>query len=235
MTRLISLWTPLEQCKLPRQIRSYGSWGMGGIWDRLKNGLSRTDSVIQKIRAGKNAQVSDKKKETTPNGSAGTTADQISSPWETIKRYQELRKQALPPEVLWMQSSFVRGSTLKLTMMARQIIGSPLDAALLQMHFSKRKMAELVESLLQQMKTSLIRSRANPAHFFVKSASVGRGKYIKRPDIRARGKCGIENRGHAFIRICLYKPDPEALVKKMLKIKIIPREDRPISKKLDYY
>lgn len=222
-----------------RQTRGYAGWGMGGLWERLKNGFSRTDTAIQRIRASRESnELADppaKKKSSKSDSSSESHAGEIASPWDAIQLHKQSRRQVPPPDVLWMQSPFVRGSTLKLTSMARQIIGSPLDAALLQMHFSKRKMAEVVETLLQHMKSSLIRSRANPAHYFVKSATVGRGTYLKRPDIRARGRCGIEQRGHAFVRICLYKPDPRAFVQKMLKIKTIPREDRPITKKLDYY
>lgn len=111
----------------------------------------------------------------------------------------------------------------------------PLDAALLQMHFSKRKLGQVVKQLLSQLKGSLIKSKADPAYFYVKSAVVGRGTYLKRLEIKARGKHGIQWRGHAFIRVCVHKPDPKALVKKMLKVKHIPREDVPIMKRLDYY
>jgi len=150
---------------------------------------------------------------------------------------QAKKKGSLPLETgkIWMQSRFFRGSTMKLNMLARQIIGLPLDAAMLQMQFSPKKPARVVMQLLSHLKVTIQRHRDNPALYYIKEAPVGRGTYLKRLDIKGRGRCGMHWRGHAFIRICCHKPDPAVLVRKMLKIKKIPREDKPILKKLDYF
>ena len=228
----------LPLCKMSQFRRSYASWGMGGLWDRLRDGFGRsTESIIEKKKRMQTIEKSDITKDTNTKDTVKKTGTTIMSPWE---RMEEAKKKAKhqdegPLEELWMRSPFVRGSDMKLNMMARQIINLPLDAAILQMHFSKRKMSKVVLELLTRMKSWLISRRANANYYFVKSASVGRGTYLKRLDIKGRGRMGIQNRGHAFIRVGLYKPDPVKLVKKMLRIKGIPtREDTPIVRKIDY-
>lgn len=197
---------------------------MSTLWDRVRSGFSRTDVAIQKLKAeGRTGPVAPIKSSNTPP----------ISPFDAIEAAKK-REKLPPPTQLWMQSHFIRGSTQKMTGLARQIIGLPLDAALLQMYFSKRKMARTVVDVLSNMKGTLRQKGADPAYFYIKSATVGRGVYLKRLEIRARGQHGVQWRGHAFIRICAHRPDPLQVVKKMLKIKKFPREDRPVMKKLDY-
>lgn len=214
---------------------------MSGLWERFRKGLSRTESKIEKIRAEEDKVRLEGDKKRTSSPAANTnhiTHGDLSgstSPWDLMEaKKQASRVKLPPPELLWMQSPYVRGSTQKLTDMARLIIGLPLDAALLQMHFSPKKMSDVVETVLAKMKLTLRFRGANPAEYYIKTATVGRGTYLKRLEIRGRGQRGIQWRGHAFVRICVYKPDPEKFVKRMLKVKHIPREDKPIMKKLDY-
>ena len=221
--------------QVPHRCASSGWGGMAGMWSRLKNGISRTDNLIQKLQK-RSAEDSAAAGAAPPAQPApARPSPQAQTPWERLRESRMAALRRPPPTLLWMQSPYVRGSTQKMTAMARQIIGLPLDAALLQMHFSKRRPAQVVKQVLSQLKGTLTKSKALPAHFYVKSAVVGRGTYLKRLEIRARGRHGIQWRGHTFIRICVHKPDPEALVKKMLRIKHIPREDTPIMKRLDYY
>lgn len=217
---------------------------MSGLWERFRNRLTRTESKIEKIRAEEdkmrlegdnNQKPLTTTTTTTTNQNTSGDLSGGSSPWDLMEaKKQAARIKLPPPELLWMQSPYVRGSTQKLTDMTRLIIGLPLDAALLQMHFSPKKMSDVVETVLAKIKLTLRFRGANPAEYYIKTATVGRGTYLKRLEIRGRGQRGIQWRGHAFVRICVYKPDPKEFVKKMLKVKHIPREDKPIMKKIDY-
>lgn len=205
---------------------------MSGLWDRVKAGFSRTDTVIERMKAeGKTGPVAPLR--APPKQEKVEPAEPIT-PWTQLNN-EKVKIRAPPPTELWMQSPFVRGSAQKMNLLARQIIGLPLDAALLQMHFSPKKFAQQVGLVLSRLKGTLLRQGANAAEYYIRSATVGRGVYIKRLEIRGRGKHGIQWRGNAFIRVCAHKPEPKGLVRKMLKIKKIPREDRPVMKKLDYY
>lgn len=200
-----------------------GWGGMSGLWAKLRGGLTRrTETAINRIKQTEATKAKDIAN--SPENKRILTPFDMPMP----------KKYTSPPQQLWMQSAYVRGSTQKMTDVARQIIGLPLDAALLQMRFSVKKKAVTVMHLLSTIKSSIMRQGGNPAYYYIKSATVGRGTYLKRLDIKGRGKFGIERRGHAFVRICCHKPDPRALVKKLLRIKKIPREDKPIMKRLDY-
>jgi ribosomal protein L22 len=211
--------------------RRYASWGMAGLWERVR---MRTENAIGRLKAeGKTTSSGPLR---APKRIATSIQDKpIISPFDAVEQAKAARKQLPIPNQLWMQSAYIRGSSRKMTMLARQIITLPLDAALLQMHFSSKKFAQTVEMVLSQLKGTLLKRGANAAQYFIKEATVGRGSYLKRMEIRGRGRTGIQWRGHTFVRICVHKPDPQVLVRKMLKIRKIPREDRPIMKKLDYY
>jgi ribosomal protein L22 len=205
--------------------RLASSWGMSSLWERVRGGFSRTDAAVEKLKAQQKVKAP---------GATNNSEIKSASPWDAIQKAQLGVKEPAPTQ-LWMHSPFIRGSTLKMTGLARQIIGLPLDAAILQMHFSKKKMSKTVTDLLSSMKGTLKQKGANTAYYYIKSATVGRGVYLKRLEIRARGKRGIQWRGHTFIRVCCHRPDPASMVRKMLKIRKIFREDKPIMKKLDYY
>jgi len=226
--------------------RFASGWGMSGLWDKLRGGFGRTDAAISRIRQARaEAEAKSKTKHETTSSelAAASTADPITKGPEISKEPEQpidpwnlspTVKPHIPPTQLWMQSPYVRGSTQKMTDLSRQIIGLPLDAALLQMRFCPKKKAATVMQVLSAIKSTIMRSGGNAAYYYIKSATVGRGTYLKRLDIKGRGRFGVQWRGHAFIRICCHKPDPKALAHKLLKIKKIPREDKPIMKSLDY-
>lgn len=140
----------------------------------------------------------------------------------------------LVPASLWMQSPFSRGSMQKLNMVARQVQDLPLDAALLQMKFSPKRAAQVVSDVLTRIKAEIVRYGGDPAYYYVKEATVGRGTYLKRIDIKGRGRHGIQWRGHRMVRICCYKPDPEKIVRKLLRIRKFRRDDKPVLTRLNY-
>lgn len=214
--------------------------GMSGLWGRIKDRWSRTEAIVQKLKltAQDNPSTgSQKVTDHADNPSNLNSRNTVTSTNLVDQVLQGKRPWTLhnPPKEYWMQSPYVRGSTQKMTDLARRIIGLPLDAALLQMRFCEKKKAKVVLQVLSNMKMQLRRWGANTSYYYIKSATVGRGTYLKRLDIKGRGRHGVEWRGHTFIRIGCHCPNPQTLVRKLLKIKKIPREDKPIMKRLDYY
>lgn len=62
----------------------------------------------------------------------------------------------------------------------------------------------------------------------------GRGKYMKRLDIKGRGRCGLLKKPHALFRFVFEQPDQKKEIRKFLRVKKVAREDKPVYAKLDY-
>lgn len=230
-------------------VRGYAGFGMSSIWSKISNGFSKTEAMISKLRAQKDTPATSTTAVASAPPSQTTTPQKTAPPakehkkpkiekpvkggvWDAILTPRQV--QGPPPTELWMETPFFRGSTQKLNELGRQIAGLPLDAAILQMRFSPKKPAKEVLELLCKIRLSLEGKGARPSEFYVRMATVGRGTYIKRIDIKGRGRFGIMWKGHRFMRLCVHKPDPQKLVKKLLRIKKFPREDKPVLRKLDY-
>ena len=212
--------------------------GMASLWERIKTGVGKSVGEGEKIKeqAFSKPVVSKTTSRTSSIPHQSTLAPQVSSPWDVMEQARkQVQAQDLPSTTIWMHSPFFRGSTQKLNLLARQISNLNIDAAIIQMQFSPKKFSKPVIDVLIKLKETIIRQRGLPAEYYVKEAMVGRGTYMKRLDIKGRGRCGTLWKGHAFIRICANRPDPEALVRKLLRIKKIPREDKPVLRRLDYY
>lgn len=136
-----------------------------------------------------------------------------------------------------------RTSPQKLAMLGRQITGLPLDAAMLQMQFSHKRAAKTVYSTLcdawskvqMRISQSPASNKTSVPPMIIKQALVGRGKYIKRLDIKGRGRHGVIWSPHAFMRILLERSNVEKDLRKLLEVKRFPKENKPVYCKLDYY
>lgn len=169
-------------------------------------------------------------------GMTGNVSANISpSKIEAIRPLNELPVQSGivgGNDMFWMSSPMMyECSTQRLNMLGRLISQLQLDAALLQMEMSPKGTAPMVLDLLLRMKKAVIDAGGKPSLWYVKEAVVGRGEYRKFIDIKGRFRSGVICKGHAQIKICLYRPDLCKVVDKLLKIKKIPREDRPIARK----
>jgi len=127
-----------------------------------------------------------------------------------------------------------RCSPQKLSDIGRQLSGLPLDAAVLQARFSVKKAAKTVFQVLSQAAADAKVRGCQPNAYIVKEAVTGRGKYLKRLDIKGRGRCGLLRKPHAFIRFVLEQPDQKNEIGKLLRVKEFLREDKPVYAKLDY-
>ena len=135
---------------------------------------------------------------------------QMSGIWSVLKPKAETR---LYPEKVWSVSKFIRGSTLKTAMVGRQIQGLPLDGALVQMHFSAKKPALQITKELLSLKEKI---KGSDEEYYVSQTIVGRGTYLKRIDIKGRGRAGIHRKGHVMVSLCAQRYSMEDTIKKLL-------------------
>jgi large subunit ribosomal protein L22 len=91
-----------------------------------------------------------------------------------------------------------------LNKLANQIGGKPIDYAILQMHFSEKRVSAQVERLLLETKQKAKEQGMNLDQLVVSQAWVGKGpKSPKKIDIRARGKFGIIRKSRSTMTIRL--------------------------------
>lgn len=128
-------------------------------------------------------------------------------------------------------------SSKKLNLLGRQIARIPLSAAIIQMKFSDKRAAKPILSTLQNAfgRIKMEASLENREKFVILAAMVGRGPFIKKIVPRARGRVGIQNKPHSFLRMEIGIPDPFKIAKKQLKVKNrFQRERENVYIKLDY-
>ena len=189
------------------------------------------------------------KQEATVDAPVPGPAPATLSPW-----LEPARAPLAPLQAFWLRSALFRCSAQKLNLLGRQIHGLPLQHALNQMRFSPKKPAQNIYQLLWQGRARILQedaaqgtapaapspSAALPSavppllnRWIVKQVTVGKGPYLKRIDIKARGRHGIIWRPHSFFRILLAIPDRDVELQRKFKVRI-PKEDRPAYIRLNY-
>lgn len=122
------------------------------------------------------------------------------------------------PEQVDGRTRTLHTSHRKLNKLASQIIGKPIDYAILQMKFSEKRVSRHVERLLLETKERAQGLQMNLDELVVKEAWVGKGADMpKRIDIRARGKFGtkMRYRAHMTVRLGRGETPQEKYEKKM--------------------
>lgn len=159
----------------------------------------------------------------------------ILTPWTTISPQKKE-----PLTDFWIRTGLFRVSSQKLNLLGRQISRSPLPKATLQMKFSVKKAAKEVYALLMQAQARISkldpldgRQIVDPSKFIVQQAVVGKGPYLKRIDIKGRGRHGVIWRPHSFLRLQIAVPDEDTMLKKRFKVRIA-KENKPVMTRLDY-
>ena len=166
-----------------------------------------------------------------------STSSSIVTPW-TIS--PNLLNRSEPVKEFWIRTCLFRVSSQKLNLLGRQISRLPVPTAALQMKFSVKKAAKEVNSLLLQAQSRITkfdpmegRQVIDPSKFIVQQALVGSGPYLKRIDIKGRGRHGVIWRPHSFMRLQIALPDEDALLKKRFKVRIA-KESKPVMTRLNY-
>lgn len=185
-------------------------------------------SLWNKISSGKTKKLS----ETSIEPKSDQTTNEIPTPWN-------ISSSPIPAEPLkefWIRTALFRVSSQKLNLLGRQISQLNLPNAILQMKFSQKKAAREIHSLLLQAQSRIKQFKigeSDPNKFVIKQAVIGKGPYLKRIDIKARGKHGIIWRPHSFLRLQVAIPDIDSAIKKRFKVRI-QKENKPVMTRLDY-
>ncbi|KAJ2887656.1 39S ribosomal protein L22, mitochondrial [Coemansia aciculifera] len=91
-------------------------------------------------------------------------------------------------------------------MIGNQITGLPMTEAIRQMQFSSKKAATRIKhSLVWARKNAMFQKEMNPDNMFIKLARVGKGKYRKRLDPKARGRYGIIRVPYAHMKYVVWE------------------------------
>lgn len=103
----------------------------------------------------------------------------------------------------WISTGFWPVSQQKMTHIASQIIGMPLKEAIVQMYFSLYRPARYIHEALIRARDIAEASNWDLGKVKILNATTGRGKYVRKIDIKARGRHGIIKFGESHARICL--------------------------------
>lgn len=206
--------------------RSNSTWSsVTSLWNRIRS-ANLKNSVNFKEEDNKLSL-------STPT----SNSSEILTPW-TIS--PNLLEKKVPVRDFWIRTRLFRVSSQKLNLLGRQISGLTVPMAALQMKFSVKKAAEDVKSVLLQAQARITKfdrmdgnQITDPSKFIIQQAIVGRGPYLKRIDIKGRGRHGVIWRPHSFLRLLIAIPDEDAILKKKFKVRIA-KENKPVMTRLDY-
>ncbi|OQR98787.1 hypothetical protein ACHHYP_07842 [Achlya hypogyna] len=106
----------------------------------------------------------------------------------------------------------IRVSPRKLSLLAQQIRGLPVEEALTQMTFSPKRKAAIVKKTVQNaINLADINYGIEPTNLKVAEAFVNKGLFLKRLKIMGRGRAGIKHRPHSHLTIVLKEFEPAAV------------------------
>jgi large subunit ribosomal protein L22 len=106
---------------------------------------------------------------------------------------------------------FVRTSPQKLNLIAQLIRGKPADAAIAELTFSKRRVANDVRKVLQSAVANAENNhQLDVDRLYVKEASVGKTLVFKRFRARARGRMGRIQKPISNLTIVVREREEEA-------------------------
>ncbi|GAB9472979.1 Ribosomal protein l22 [Globisporangium polare] len=103
----------------------------------------------------------------------------------------------------------IRGSPRKLTYLAQQIRGLPAQEAILQMKFSPKRKAAIIQKTVQNaINLADIKYQIEPENLQVAECFVNKGHFLKRLRIMGRGRSGIMHHPHTHLTVVLREFDP---------------------------
>ncbi len=195
---------------------------------RFNSSWSSVTSLWNRIRG---AAAAGKEQRNLVSSKNEDSVTPFPSPWSQTAP----KKQPKPLTQFWIRTSMFRVSSQKLNLIGRQISNLSLPQAIVQMQFSPKRAAKEVLSLLLQAQGRIKAAPEKPdsSAFTIQQAVVGKGTYLKRIDIKGRGRHGIIWKPHSFLRVQVGIPDADALLKKRFKV-CVPRENKPVMVRLDY-
>ncbi|KAJ8323036.1 hypothetical protein BDV3_006701 [Batrachochytrium dendrobatidis] len=146
----------------------------------------------------------------TASSTSADTADSASVDIHAIFQSRTEAANRLP----FFTTGNMRASPQKMNHLARLIRKMPITEAKRQMAFTLKRRGISVVRLLHRIECALRHNyNLNPDDFIIHQALVGKGTYLKRIRIHARGRFGVMHRPHAHIKIKLGPRMPEGTAK----------------------
>eukprot|EP00282_Hemiselmis_andersenii_P000058 CAMPEP_0114147096 /NCGR_PEP_ID=MMETSP0043_2-20121206/20910_1 /TAXON_ID=464988 /ORGANISM="Hemiselmis andersenii, Strain CCMP644" /LENGTH=229 /DNA_ID=CAMNT_0001241583 /DNA_START=59 /DNA_END=745 /DNA_ORIENTATION=+ len=117
----------------------------------------------------------------------------------------------------------------KLNLVCKLVRKAHVDAALLQLSLQPRKPARFVRKLIHEAKFNAAVQGMDPERLLVDEVRIGRASYLKRLEIKARGKTGVRRKPYCNIFVYVREIQPtDEFVQHSLKRKR-PRWKRDIA------
>ncbi|KAM9925814.1 hypothetical protein OXX59_003633 [Metschnikowia pulcherrima] len=109
----------------------------------------------------------------------------------------------LEPSV-YVESSRIKSSMKKATLVNRFVRGMDVKAAINQLHFNPKKMATELERVLKQGLEQCRKAGYNEDGLYIQALWTGSdGRWVKRPDIKGRGRTGIIEHPYVHLKAIL--------------------------------
>lgn len=128
---------------------------------------------------------------------------------QTFQRFAGWRSQAIRTEC-FSQHRHMRGSMRKLAFVLNLIRGLSVEEALIQLHFSKKRMAVLVANCIRNARFNAVNQfNMDPDRLVVHFATATKGTYGKKVEWKAMGKVGIMHQYRSHLKIGVREVPPE--------------------------
>ncbi|OMJ20380.1 50S ribosomal protein L22 [Smittium culicis] len=153
-----------------------------------------------------------------PKTAASSLFDQASFDLKkkTFSKDEVVEKDLMEKTYRYSTSNF-KTSPRKLRFISKQIVGLNVQDAINQLEFSpKRAAKKILHTVAFARKNAIYQKLMNPEQMYVKEAWVGKGRFIKRLDYKARGRFGVIHHPTAHMKFVLGEKekvpvvDPEA-------------------------
>ncbi|WFC93953.1 hypothetical protein MBRA1_000579 [Malassezia brasiliensis] len=119
------------------------------------------------------------------------------------KRWGGLDENGIEKQEHKYSTAVFRISPRKLNLLANQIIGKPIDFAIVQMQFSAKRAARRVRATLVMARDHAIAKGMDPSKLLVSEAWVTKGTYFARLEIKGRARHGIMHHPQAKLNVVL--------------------------------
>ncbi|KAJ1914975.1 39S ribosomal protein L22, mitochondrial [Mycoemilia scoparia] len=146
----------------------------------------------------------------SPKGAKTPSAPSSSSIFDIVTG--KSTSKALPDTVkeFGFSTSNFSTSHKKLRFLAKQIAGLPINEAIEQMQHSPKKAAEKIKNTLAfARKNAIYQKQMHPDITYVSEAWVGKGRFTKRIDMKARGRFGVMHHPTAHMKFVLKTREPK--------------------------
>ena len=119
------------------------------------------------------------------------------------KRWGGLDENGVEKQEQKYSTAVFRISPRKLNLLANQIIGKPIDFAIVQMQFSAKRSARRLRATLVMARDHAIAKGMDPSKLLVSEAWVTKGTYFARLEIKGRARHGIMHHPQAKLNVVL--------------------------------